>query len=99
MVPSAVRPWPDCPLVVAYGLGVDSTALLVEFARRGIRPDLILFADTRGEKPETLPVPRRPPALPRRGWLPRRCRGPLPAETEVVVHLSGSWVARRPWHA
>jgi hypothetical protein len=45
--------------VVAYGLGVDSTAMLVEFARRGVRPDLILFADTGGEKPETyayLPV-------------------------------------------
>jgi hypothetical protein len=57
-VPS-VRPWPGCPLVVAYGLGVDSTALLVELARRGIRPDLILFADTGGEKPQTyayLPV-------------------------------------------
>lgn len=33
--------------------------MLVEFARRGIRPDLILFADTGGEKPDTyayLPV-------------------------------------------
>jgi hypothetical protein len=48
-----VRPWPDRPLVVAHGLGVDSTAMLIEFARRGIRPDLILFADTGGEKPET----------------------------------------------
>src|SRR5437763_4685357 len=47
------RPHPDCPLVVAYGLGVDSTAMLIEFAKRGIRPDLILFADTGGEKPET----------------------------------------------
>lgn len=47
------RPYEDCPLVVAYGLGVDSTAMLVEFAHRGIRPDLILFADTGGEKPET----------------------------------------------
>jgi hypothetical protein len=47
------RPYPGCPLVVAYGLGVNSTALLVEFALRGIRPDLILFADTGGEKPET----------------------------------------------
>jgi hypothetical protein len=44
---------PDSPLVVAYGLGVDSTAMLIEFARREIRPDLILFADTGGEKPET----------------------------------------------
>src|SRR5438270_2775296 len=50
---SPSRPWPHCPLVVAYGLGVNSTALLVEFVARGIRPDLILFADTGGEKPET----------------------------------------------
>jgi hypothetical protein len=53
------RPHPDAPLVVAYGLGVDSTAMLVEFVRRGLRPDLVLFADTAGEKPETyayLPV-------------------------------------------
>src|SRR5436190_9107825 len=53
------RPRPDCPLVVAYGLGVDSTAMLIKFACRGVHPDLILFADTGGEKPETyayLPV-------------------------------------------
>src|SRR5947209_17630236 len=50
---AAPRPHADCPLAVAYGLGVDSTAMLIEFARRGIRPDLILFADTGGEKPET----------------------------------------------
>jgi hypothetical protein len=59
---SAARPYPDCPLVVAYGLGVDSTAMLIEFACRGIRPDLILFADTGGEKLETyayLPVIQR----------------------------------------
>lgn len=42
-----------CPLTVAYGLGVDSTAMLVGMHQRGIRPDLILFADTGGEKPET----------------------------------------------
>lgn len=41
------------PLVVSYGMGVDSTAMLVGFADRGIVPDLILFADTGGEKPET----------------------------------------------
>lgn len=44
---------PTPPLVVAYGLGVDSTALLVGLKQRGIRPDLILFADTGGEKPDT----------------------------------------------
>ena len=47
------------PLVVAYGLGVDSTAALVGLHQRGIRPDLILFADTKSERVETyryLPV-------------------------------------------
>jgi hypothetical protein len=41
------------PLVVAYGLGVNSTAALVGLRQRGIRPDLILFADTGSEKQET----------------------------------------------
>ena len=41
------------PLVVAYGGGVDSTAILVQFARMGIRPDAILFADVGGENPAT----------------------------------------------
>ena len=43
----------DQPIVVAYGMGVDSTAMLVGLHQRGIRPDLILFADTGGEKPDT----------------------------------------------
>ena len=42
------------PVAVAYGGGVDSTAMLIEMQRRGCRPDLILFADTGSEKPETL---------------------------------------------
>ena len=37
----------------AYGMGVDSTAMLVGLQQRGVRPDLILFADTGGEKPDT----------------------------------------------
>ena len=47
------------PLVVAYGMGVDSTAVLVGLHARGERPNLILFADTGDEKPQTyayLPV-------------------------------------------
>ena len=43
----------DQPVVVAYGMGVDSTAMLIGLHQRGIRPDLILFADTGGEKPDT----------------------------------------------
>lgn len=41
------------PLVVSFGAGVNSTAMLCGFAERGIRPDAILFADTGGERPET----------------------------------------------
>lgn len=41
------------PLCVSYGLGVDSTAMLVGLHKHGIRPDLITFADTGNEKPET----------------------------------------------
>lgn len=49
----------SAPLIVAYGAGVDSTAMLVAMHKRGIRPDAILFADVGAEKPETyafLPV-------------------------------------------
>ncbi len=41
------------PFIVNYGGGVDSTAMLIEFKRRGIRPDVILFANTGNEKPRT----------------------------------------------
>ncbi len=41
------------PLVVHHGGGVNSTAVLVGLREHGIIPDLILFADTGGEKPET----------------------------------------------
>jgi len=41
------------PLMVAYGVGVDSTAMLVGMHQRGIRPDAILFADVGAEKPST----------------------------------------------
>ncbi len=47
------------PLLVSYGLGVDSTAMLVEMHNRGIRPDIIMHSHTGSEKPETyayLPV-------------------------------------------
>ena len=46
-------PHHGAPTVVAYGAGLDSTAVLVGFHQRGECPDLILFADTGSEKPET----------------------------------------------
>ncbi len=44
---------PRAPLVVADGVGVNTTAMLVGLWRLGVRPDLILHADTGGEWPET----------------------------------------------
>ena len=39
--------------VVAYGGGTNSTAMLIWMYENGIRPDIIIFADTGGEKPNT----------------------------------------------
>ncbi len=41
-------------IAVSFGSGVDSTAMLVALHEAGITPDVITFADTGGEKPETL---------------------------------------------
>lgn len=41
------------PIVATFGGGVNSTALIAEGVTRGLRLDLILFADTGGERPET----------------------------------------------
>lgn len=41
------------PSVVSFGGGVNSSAMLIGMRERGITPDLILFSDTGGEKPET----------------------------------------------
>ena len=40
-------------LLACYGAGTDSTAELIEMVERKIRPDVILFSDTGGERPET----------------------------------------------
>lgn len=44
---------PDDFVIASYGGGTNSTALLVECVKRGIRVDVITFADTGGEKPHT----------------------------------------------
>ncbi len=41
------------PTVLAYGMGVDSTALLIELVARGEAPDLVLTADTGSDKRES----------------------------------------------
>lgn len=40
-------------IALSYGAGTNSTAILVGFWERGIRPDVITFADTGSEKPHT----------------------------------------------
>jgi hypothetical protein len=40
-------------ITVCWGAGWDSTAMLIEMHRRGIRPDLITFADVGAEKQGT----------------------------------------------
>ena len=43
----------EMPQFVAYGGGVNSTAMIVLLKKLGIRPDVILFADTGGEQQAT----------------------------------------------
>ena len=43
----------DAPIVVSYGLGVDSTAILGKLRKHGIIPKLILFSDPGDEHDET----------------------------------------------
>ena len=43
----------DRLLAVCFGSGVDSTAMLVALHAAGLKPDVITFADTGGEKPST----------------------------------------------
>lgn len=47
-----LRPVPR-PLVVSFGGGVNSAAMLIGLRESGVVPDAIVFSDTRGEKPET----------------------------------------------
>lgn len=39
--------------VVSYGGGINSAAVVVGLVERGEHPDLVLFSDTGGERPET----------------------------------------------
>ncbi|WP_347574773.1 hypothetical protein [Sphingomonas sp. Ant20] len=41
------------PVIAAWGVGVDSTAMIVELAERGEPIDMVLFADPGAEKSAT----------------------------------------------
>lgn len=51
MIPET--PQYEHPIAIAYGGGVNSTAMLCGLRERNITPAVILFADTGGETPET----------------------------------------------
>lgn len=55
-------------LAVAYGGGVNSTAMLCGMKERGIKPDFITFADTGGETPETYEHVKEMGAVCREWW-------------------------------
>ena len=42
----------ELPIIVSFGAGVDSTAILVGLYERGIKPDYIIFSDTGAERPD-----------------------------------------------
>lgn len=43
----------DRPVMVSLGMGVDSVAMTIALIQLGRIPDLVIFADTGGERPET----------------------------------------------
>lgn len=79
---------------VSFGAGVDSTALLVALWLAGIKPDIITFADTGGEKPETLAhLARMNDVLASWGWpLVHVCKK-IPLASTSYVDLFGNCMA------
>ena len=58
-------------IALCFGSGVDSTAMMVALRVAGVRPHVITFADTGGEKPETLAhLDRMQAVLALWGWPP-----------------------------
>lgn len=78
-------------VVVCYGAGVDSTAMLLALHDEGIKPDLITFADTGAEKPETYAqVDKMDAWLEAKGWpLVTRCAKKT-LETTAYDDLTGN---------
>jgi len=55
----ATRKKTDYPIVVSYGGGTNSTALVIALVAKGIKPDCIVFADTGNEHPATYAFMRK----------------------------------------
>jgi hypothetical protein len=81
------------PIVICFGAGVDSTAMLVALRAAGIRPAVITFADTNGEKPESIVhLARMNVVLAGWGWpLIRVCRKATMATTGYSDLYGNCW--------
>jgi 3'-phosphoadenosine 5'-phosphosulfate sulfotransferase (PAPS reductase)/FAD synthetase len=71
------------PVVLAYGIGVDSTALLIELEARGEAPDLVLSADPGAEKPETYEYQRMIAAWMHARGIPARSSATCPGASST----------------
>lgn len=69
-------------IVASFGGGVNSTAMLIGMHERGERVDLILFADTGGEKPHTYEH-----VLTMTDWLVKRGMPPITTVSREVETL------------
>lgn len=80
-------------LALCFGAGVDSTALLVALREAGLRPAIITFADTGGEKRETHEHLRRVNAvLAEWGWpLVEVCRKQTLPKTGYTDLFGNCW--------
>ncbi|KZC32661.1 hypothetical protein RhoFW510R10_12025 [Rhodanobacter sp. FW510-R10] len=81
-------------VVVCFGGGVDSTAMLVALYAAGIVPGVIGFADTGGEKPETLAhVDAMSRILETWGWPPVTVVRKTPLPSTGYADLFGNCLA------
>jgi hypothetical protein len=81
-------------LAVCFGAGVDSTAMLVALHDAGLKPAVITFADTGGEKPETLNHLDRMQAVLRQwGWPAIDVCKKIPLASTGYSDLLGNCVA------
>lgn len=81
-------------IALCYGAGVDSTAMMVALHAAGIRPDVITFADTGGEKRETiLHVDRMNEVLAQWGWPLIETVRKVPLASTGYTDLYGNCIA------
>ncbi|WP_198516842.1 hypothetical protein [Sinorhizobium meliloti] len=81
-------------LLALSGSGVDSTAMLVALRLAGLRPDVITFADTGAEKPETLAhLERMNAILIEWGWPPIIVCRKIPLASTGYMDLYGNCIA------